>query len=206
MVFTHTQTQHGVRTMLALSLIAPLSGCAAAGAMSAVAQIASLAMNATGMSKPADPNATSNVQLKIVASNTLNTDNKNHPFSVVVRIYQLKQSSMFQQAFYNIFLDSQREKEALGSDIIAVKDITLIPGQIYVNTEKVAATADYVGIVALFHAPAAGRWKLIFPTRDSNKTGLTLGMSECSITVATGNTLEYAANTQNTLKIPATCS
>lgn len=206
MVFMHTQTWNGVRTVLALSLIALLSGCAAAGAVSAVAQIASFAMNATGMSKPVDPNATSNIPLKIVASNTLNTDNKNRPFSVVIRIYQLKQSSMFQQAFYDIFLDPQREKEALGGDIIAVKDITLIPGQTYVNVEKIAATADYVGVVALFHTPAAGRWKLIFPTKDNNKTGLTLGMSACSITVTAGNTLEYTTNTLNMLKNPATCS
>ena len=206
MVFMHTQTWNGVRTVLALSLIALLSGCAAAGAVSAVAQIASFAMNATGMSKPIDPNATSNIPLKIVGSNTLNTDNKNHPFSVVIRIYQLKQSSMFQQAFYDIFLDPQREKEALGGDIIAVKDITLIPGQTYINVEKIAATADYVGVVALFHTPAAGRWKLIFPTKDNNKTGLTLGMNACSITVTAGNTLEYTTNTQNMLKNPATCS
>ena len=114
MVFMHTQTWNGVRTVLALSLIALLSGCAAAGAVSAVAQIASFAMNATGMSKPIDPNATSNIPLKIVGSNTLNTDNKNHPFSVVIRIYQLKQSSMFQQAFLRYIFRSATRKRSVG--------------------------------------------------------------------------------------------
>ncbi|MFA5172486.1 MAG: type VI secretion system lipoprotein TssJ [Sulfuriferula sp.] len=203
MAFTHTKTRLSVRTALSLALITSLSGCAAAGAVSAVAQIASLAMNSTGMNKPADPNATREIQLKILASNALNTDDKNQPFSVVIRIYQLKQSSAFQQAFYDVFLNQQ--KEILSGDVIAVKEVTLIPGQKYVNTEKVAVTADYLGVVALFHAPAAGRWKLTFPTKDTNRNGLALGVSECSITVTTGHSLEYAEGTQNIIKKPAIC-
>jgi type VI secretion system protein VasD len=204
MPFTHTKT--GIRAALSLALITTLSGCAAAGAVSAVAQIASLAMNSTGINKPIDPNATNSIQLKILASDDLNRGNQKHPFSVVVRIYQLKQSSAFQQAFYDVFLEPQKEKDALGSDIIAIKEITLIPGQTYINTEKVSVTADYVGVVALYQAPASGRWKLTFPTKDIKDKGLVLGLSDCSITVTAGNSLEYNDNKQSLIKTPALCS
>ncbi|BBP01651.1 type VI secretion system lipoprotein TssJ [Sulfuriferula nivalis] len=195
-----------IRAALSLILITTLSGCAAAGAVSAVAQIASLAMNSTGLNKPIDPNATNNIPLKILASNALNSDNQKHPFSVVVRIYQLKQSSAFQQAFYDVFLDPQKEKDALAGDVIAVKEITLIPGQTYINTEKISVTADYVGVVALYQAPASGRWKLTFPTKDIKDKGLVLGLNDCSITVTAGNSLEYTDNKQSLIKTPAQCS
>jgi len=174
-------------------------------AVSTVAQVANFALGAAGITKPADPSATNDAPLKIQASNDLNTDNHHHAFSVVVRVYQLKQSSAFQQAYYDIFLDPLKETAAFGSDVVAVKEITLIPGQTFINTEKISATADYIGIVALFHAPASARWKLTFPTKDLNKTGIALGVSACSMSVASGTTLEYSAAVPSTLKLPASC-
>jgi type VI secretion system protein VasD len=195
-----------LRHLLMLITIAPLTGCAGVSAVSTVAQVANLALGAVGISKPADPNATNNMPLAIQASNDLNTDDRNRAFSIVVRIYQLKQSSAFQQAFYEIFLDPQKEQATFGQDVIAMKEITLIPGQKFVNTEKISVSADYIGIVALFHAPAAARWKLTFPAKDLNKTGISLGVSACSMTVAAGTTLEYSAATRSALKTPVTCS
>jgi type VI secretion system protein VasD len=200
------KTAISLRHLLILTIIAPLAGCAGISAVSTVAQVANLALGAVGINKPADPNATNNMPLTIQAAKNLNTDSHNQAFSVVVRIYQLKQSSAFQQAFYDIFLDPQKEQAALGQDIIAVKEITLIPGQTFVNTEKISVSADYIGIVALFHAPAATRWKLTFPAKDLNKHGISLGVSACSMTVAAGTTLEYNAATQSALKMPVTCS
>ena len=174
-------------------------------AVTTVAQVANFALSATGITKPGDPNATNDASLKIQASKDLNTDAYNRAFSVVVRVYQLKQSSAFQQAFYNIFLDPEKEKAALGADIIAVKEITLIPGQAFMNTEKISAAADYIGIVTLFHTPASARWKLTFPTKALDKKGIALGISACSMTVASGTTLEYSSTTSNILKLPASC-
>ena len=200
-----TKTASPLRILIALILTAPLTGCAAMGAASTVAQVANFALSAAGITKPADPNATTDTPLKIQASNDLNTDHHNRPFSVVVRVYQLKQSSAFQQAFYTIFLDADKEKTAFGADVISVKEVTLIPGQTFVNTEKVSATADYIGIVALFHAPASARWKLTFPTKELNKKGIALGVSACSITVDSGTTLEYSTAATTVLKSPASC-
>lgn len=180
-----------------------LSGCTTMGAVSTIAQVANFALGAAGVNKPADPNASIDSPFYIRASNDLNTDDYNHAFSVVIRVYQLKQNSAFQQAYYDIFLDPQKEKSAFGSDVVAVKEITLIPGQIFTNTEKISVVADYIGIVALFRTPAAKRWKLTFPTKDLNKTGIALGVSACSITVVSGTALEYSTAPPGTLKLPA---
>ena len=194
-----------VQQWLGLLLVISLTGCAAAGAVSTVAQVANLALGAAGLTKPTDPNATQDMPLMIQAGSKLNTDNYGHSYSVVVRIYQLKQSQEFQQAYYDAFLDPQKEKEALGSDVISAREITLIPGQNYINTEKVGMNADYIGIVAFFQSPSAERWKLIFPTKKLNSKGIALGLDACSMTVSEGETIKSNEATQLALKMPASC-
>lgn len=194
-----------LRALVMLIPLAPLAACSVMDALSSVSQVANFALGAAGIAKPTDPNATNDVPLRIVASRDLNTDDHNHAFSVVVRIYQLKQNSAFQQAFYNIFLDPDKEKTTFGADVIAIKEITLIPGQTFINTEKISAAANYIGIATLFHAPASARWKLTFPTEKLNKKGIALGVTACSLTVDAGKTLEYGEVSQNTLKLPASC-
>lgn len=201
----HAKNVLRFRTPLVLTSIMLLTACSTMGAMSTVAQVANFALGAAGLTKPADPNATNDVPLTIVASRDLNTDAQNRAFSVVIRIYQLRQSSAFQQAFYSIFLDPDKEKSTFGADVIAVKEITLTPGQTFSNTEKISAAADYVGIVTLFQAPASARWKLTFPTEQLNKKGIALGIAACSMTVNSGQTLEYNAAAQSKLQLPASC-
>jgi type VI secretion system protein VasD len=190
---------------IVLLLVVPFAGCAAAGAVSTVAQVANLALGAAGLTKPADPNATKELPLKIEADTKLNTDNYKHSYSVVIRIYQLKQSEGFQQAYYDVFLDPQKEKDMLGSDVIATKEITLTPGQKYLSTEKISVSADYLGVVALFQSPAAERWKLIFPTKDLKSDGIALGLNGCSMSVTSGETVGSNEAIHLALKLPASC-
>jgi type VI secretion system protein VasD len=122
-----------------------------------------------------------------------------------VRIYHLKQSASFQQAFYGVFLDADKEKETFSMDVISKKEITLIPGQAYNNVEKVNLAAESIGVVAFFQRPAASRWKLTFPVKNIEKEGLSLNLDGCSMIVLSGNTLEFGAAQQSTLKTPASC-
>jgi type VI secretion system protein VasD len=147
-------------------------------------------MEAAGMRKPAElpeaqkpPRA---VAMRLHAANNLNVDSRGEPLAVVARIYKLRQSAAFEQAPYAAFLNGQAEKDALGADLIEVKEITLVPGQRYEVTEKVSRDAGYVGVVALFHAPAAQRWRLAFPAAEAEKDGLTVGLHACALSVGAG--------------------
>lgn len=186
-----------------LLLATSLAGCAAAGIISSAVQVAT---NMAGVEKKApDPNATKDVTLKIQAETLLNSDTQKRSYSLVVRIYHLKQSASFQQAFYDVFLDENKEKEAIGADVISKKEITLIPGQAYNNVEKVNINAESIGVVAFFQKPAAKRWKFTFPVKSISKEGLSLNVGACSVTVMSGSTLEFGAAQQNILKTPANC-
>lgn len=181
-----------------LLLIFTLStgGCAAVGAASAVGQVANLVLEASGIKKPAGPELTDaqkpprNMSIKLHAGENLNSDSTGRPLALVVRIYKLKQDTAFQQATYNTFLNLQQEKDILGADLIEVKEVTLIPGQHYETMEKVTQEAYFIGVVALFRAPAPQRWKVAFPAKDAEKSGIAIGLHACAISVGTGITTE----------------
>jgi type VI secretion system protein VasD len=190
-----------------------LTGCAAAGAISAVGGLANTAMQAMGMKKdsPEVPDAMKaprTVAIKLHAADALNVDQQGRPLALVVKIYKLRQNAAFQQASYDTFLSAQKEKELLGADLLEVKEVTLIPGQRYEISEKVSYEAAFIGVVAQFRNPAPSRWRVAFPAAASEKSGITVGLFACSVTVGAGvAAIDIQGKTQvkNEMVAPVRC-
>lgn len=163
-----------------------LAGCAGGGAGS----LAGAALEATGLRKapelPDAQKAPRSVAIRIHAANKLNTDGRGQPLALVARIYKLRQSAAFERLPYEAFLGPDGGKQALGADLLEVKEVTLVPGQRYEVTENVTREAAYLGVVALFHAPAAQRWRLAFAASDAEQQGLTVGAHACALSVGSG--------------------
>lgn len=182
-----------------------LSSCAAAPALMSVADFA---LEKSGLKKPDVPEMQKPprmIAIKLHAGVNLNSDANGHPLAVVTRIYKLRDLNAFNQAPYDVFLDPQKEKQTLGADIVEVREITLIPGQRYEATEKVAREAGYVGVVALFRAPAAARWRYVFGSEQAERSGVTLGVLSCAMTVAAGDPLGVDGPAQQRLA-PVRCA
>jgi type VI secretion system protein VasD len=160
-----------------------LGGCAAAGVLSAMAGATGSVLEATGLKKPDD--APTDVKFSIQAGQNLNISN-GQAMAVVTKIYYLKNSDSFKQAPMSSLVDEKQEKERLGDSVIAEREVTLMPGQVYQNTEKVPKDAVAIGVAALFFAPAPYRWKYVFDIKDAKDTGIVLGAHACAMTVATG--------------------
>ncbi|UVW30329.1 type VI secretion system lipoprotein TssJ [Massilia sp. H6] len=165
--------------LLALGLAAALSGCASNG-------MAGAALEAVGLRKPPElpdaQKAARTVALRLHASHKLNADRNGQPLALAVRIYQLRHKEAFEQAPYAVFLSPQAERANLGSDLVQVREIMLVPGQRYEVLEKVGREASHLAVVALFQRPAAGRWRASFPAGEAERTGLTLGLHACALT------------------------
>jgi type VI secretion system protein VasD len=165
-------------------LAALLAGCAGGGSL------ADAALGAAGLRKPPEladaQKPPRSVAIRLHAADKLNVDARGQPLALVARIYKLRQSAAFEQAPYAAFLDPQAEREALGADLVEVKEVTLVPGQRYQVLEKVSREAAYVGVVALFHAPAPQRWRLAFGAADAEQAGLTVGLHACALSVGAG--------------------
>lgn len=178
------------RAIVPLALCSLLAGCAAGVPLLGAA--ASTVLQATGLGKPDVPDAQKpprNIALTLAAAPNLNAAKDNHPLAVVVRLYALKDPTSFQQASFDAFTDPAKEKGALGTDLLSVREVTLIPGQRYQMVEKVSREAQAFGIVALFRDPAMRRWKFAFDPAKSEKSGIMVGLHNCAMTVANGTVI-----------------
>ncbi len=175
-----------------IALCFALSGCGATGLVSAVGKVADIALEATGLKKPEIPEIPDlqkpprNVSLKLHAGDNLNAGTADKSLSLVAKIYKLKQTEAFYATPYDTFLSPEKEKQALGADLLEVREISLIPGQLYEVIEKVSRESSYIGVVTLFRTPAPQRWRAAFASKDAETSGITLGIHACSLTVGKG--------------------
>ena len=160
----------------ALVSAALLAGCGSNGLL-----------EATGLRKPPELPDTQKpprtVALRLHASNKLNVDKNGQPLALAVRLYKLRHKEAFEQAPYAAFLSPQAERDSLGNDLVEVREIMLVPGQRYEVMEKVGREAAHLAVVALFQRPAQQRWRASFPAAEAERSGLTLGLHACAMTV-----------------------
>jgi type VI secretion system protein VasD len=140
--------------------------------------------------KPARP-----MTLRLAASDSLNVDAAGRSLSLVVRVYKLRGASAFLNAPQETFGNNSKEKDTLGDELIESREIVLLPGQQQRINERWAREATHVGVVALFRAPAAHRWRYAFELENFQLgDGLVLGAHACALSVATGQPVGVATS------------
>jgi type VI secretion system protein VasD len=174
------------RILSTLSVLLPcllLSACGGGGA-----SLPGGLMEATGLRKPAPlPEAQQpprKVALRLHAAKRLNLDARGQPLALLVRVYKLRQRTAFEQAPYAAFLSPQQEREALGADLIDVRELTLVPGQQLELKETLPRDAGWIGVVALFHSPLQQGWRLAFAAPQAEQSGVTVGLHACAMSAS----------------------
>jgi type VI secretion system protein VasD len=159
-----------------------LAGCAGGGPSPAGL------LEAAGMRKPPPlPEAQQpprKVPVRLHAARRLNLDARGQPLALLVRVYKLRQRAAFEQAPYAAFLSPEREREALGADLLDVRELTLVPGQQLEFNEKLSPEAGWLGVVALFHTPPPEGWRLAFAAPDVEQAGVTIGLHACAMSTS----------------------
>jgi type VI secretion system protein VasD len=142
------------------------------------------------------PAAPRKVTLRLHAGDRLNTDAAGRSLSIVARVYKLKGSSAFLQAPYDSFAQDMPSRDAAWTrDVIESRELVLAPGQRHEVIETLAPEASHVAVIALFRAPAEQRWRFVFDARAAAKTGITLGLHGCAMSVAEGPVVDAAPET-----------
>jgi type VI secretion system protein VasD len=169
--------------MIVIAGLLALQGCAAGS-------IAGAALDIAGLRRPPELPETQkpprNVAIRLHASPNLNAGAGSQPLALATRIYKLRQPAAFQQMPFDGFLNMHTERALLGSDLLEVKEVVLIPGQRYDIIEKVGREAYFIGVVALFRAPAEKRWRLAFSASEAEKSGITIGLHACAMSANAG--------------------
>ncbi len=152
--------------------------------------IASLvALGSCGFLPKKSDNPDTVVQLVITASPSINPDINGRPSPVVVRIYQLKAQTAFSIADY--FTLTEREQEALGSDLLFRESFVIRPGE----TRKWEHTYNAMGgrglgIVVGYRAIERSTWRAFVEVPDE---GSPLWNSLLSLVRWGDPTIEYSA-------------
>lgn len=179
----------GIRIAATVLLALFLAGCSSLSAVQLVGSAVGVALEATGVIKkdPGDGKGKlTDLTVRVFASDLLNTTDSGKSLSLIVKIYILRSTEQFKTMSYAQIASPEGEKEALGQDIISVKEITLIPGKSYEVILKVPAEGTTIGIAGLFRAPFGNRWKVAFDAKQSFETGITVGAHGCALTASKG--------------------
>ncbi|MFV0663245.1 type VI secretion system lipoprotein TssJ [Denitromonas sp.] len=178
-------TRHG---LLAVVITLILSGCAGTAAVQAVGTAVNIAMQLSGIKTDATGSASpsTEVALRISAGKELNASTSGAPLSLVVRIYQLRSDRSFGDMPYSAATADDAGRSVLKEDLIAVRDVVLIPGKSYDLPQTLPDGGKVIGVVGLFHSPANGRWKIAFDAQASSDDGITIGAHACALTAGRG--------------------
>jgi type VI secretion system protein VasD len=99
------------------------------------------------------------MEVEIETSDRVNVDAEGRSLPTLVRLYQLKDLSLFQMAeFMDIW---QSAKETLGATLIAVQELTTYPGQVVVQRFDRDEKADYLVGVGVFRNPIGSTWRTV---------------------------------------------
>lgn len=189
---------------VAAGLLLALAGCASAPAREDAPGLFGRALETVGLRKPAGevaPPRAKTVPLRLWAGPNLNSGRDNKSLAIVVKVYRLRDHQRFERAPFSAFLDEDAERDALGEDLIGSTEIVLQPGQRHEIAERLPPEAGTMGVVALFRAPAPGRWRFSFDAEAAEKDGVTVGLHACALTTSSASLQSQVVGEAHTLTL-----
>jgi type VI secretion system protein VasD len=185
--------QTGAAMSCLSSMPVRVSAALCAGALAACSSLplADALLQASGLQKAAPIShntllAPRQVTLRLHASAGLNRGPDGQPLSLLTRVYLLRQTAAFERMPFDSVLNAQTERDILGADLLDVREVLLLPGQRYETREQVRREAAFIGVVAMFRAPAPARWRAAFAVEQAEHAGITLGLHGCAMTAGGG--------------------
>lgn len=148
-------------TLITLAAALMLSAC---GAWQTVSDASSSAYHAVFFKQVKVLN------IDLSARDALNADDAGRPTSVAVRVYQLKDRKLFDQASYDDLLKNDRKVLAL--DLQDSMAAVLNPGASASLSQPMQADTEYVAVAALYRNPGSGNgWKYVIEKKklDADK-------------------------------------
>lgn len=104
----------------------------------------------------------------------VNPDLHKRPSPVVVRVYELKASTLFEQAdFVTLF---EKEQEALGAELVGRDELIFRPGDTKPITKTLSPDTRFIGVVAAFRELERARWRAVVPVVPGKKNVLSINL------------------------------
>ena len=111
-----------------------------------------------------------------------NPDANGRPSPVVVRVYELKTLTAFNNAdFFALF---EKEAETLGGDLVGREEFQLDPGETRPYQRQLQPDTRFIGVAAAFRDLEHARWRQAAPVPAKRTISVVLGLEVGAVTVA----------------------
>lgn len=118
----------------------------------------------------------------IVAAQDLNPSVSNRPSPMLLRIYELRSPTAFNQAvFMSLYQD---DRATLAADLVAREEITLQPGQTLPYRKQLNLETRFVGVVGLYRDLERSTWRAITSVQAGRKQVLNIRADALSLSIA----------------------
>jgi type VI secretion system protein VasD len=102
-------------------------------------------------------------EISIDVASDVNPDSAGRPSPLVLHLFELKSMASFQGADFFSLLD--RDKETLGSELLAKEEVILQPGKSLRIERQLQADTRFVAAVTAFRAWEKSVWREAIPVR-----------------------------------------
>ena len=124
---------------------------------------------------------TTALKFLVTADNTVNPDERGNPYPIVVRIYELKQASQFNQLSYFELTNSDVTK--LGSDLVAKREIELKPGDTQTFDRDTPIETHNIGVIAGFRNIDNAQWRAVAEIKPERGNQVVIKVTAYSVSV-----------------------
>lgn len=115
------------------------------------------------------------IQLQIVVENDVNPGNFGEPSPVMLRIYELRETSSFNAAdFFGLFND---DKAALGGDLLHKNELIVKPGDIKQLEIQPSDSIQSLGVLAAFRKLDTAQWRNSLTIKPHQTQAIALKLS-----------------------------
>lgn len=112
------------------------------------------------------------VEASIVAAGDLNPSVNDRPSPVLLRVYELRSQTAFNQAdFMTLY---QSDQASLAADLVAREEMMLQPGEKRSLNKQLAPDTRFIGVVAAYRDLERAIWRAVVPVTPGQQQSLTV--------------------------------
>jgi type VI secretion system protein VasD len=126
------------------------------------------------------PAKTTLVSTAIVGPNA-NPDLRKRPSPVIVRVYELKSSALFESTdFVTLF---EKDQATLGAEMLSREEFVLRPNDVKAINKTLSGEAKFIGVVAAFRDLERARWRVSAPVVSGKTNTMKIKVDDVNVTI-----------------------
>ncbi len=119
------------------------------------------------------------LKANLAAGARINPDSHRRPSPVVVRVYELKSSTNFEQADFVSLFDN--ETATLGTELVNREEMVLRPGESKPLNKTLSADTKFIGVVGAFRELERAGWRAVVPVAAGKKNAVSISLDDISV-------------------------